>query len=58
VWLFISLSGLPLQQVKELLSGPCEKCCSSLLADDMSVFLSLVLTLVGLKVGGGRVMSA
>lgn len=36
-------------QVRELLSAPCEKCCSSLLSDDLAAFLSLILTLIGLK---------
>lgn len=39
--------------MKELLSGPYEKCSSSLLADDSAAFLSLILTLIGLKVGKG-----
>lgn len=42
--------NLSLQQVRELLSGPCEKCSSSLLADDLAAFLSLILTIIGLKV--------
>ena len=37
--------------MRELLSGPCEKCSSSLLADDLAAFLSLILTIIGLKVG-------
>ena len=36
--------------MSELLSGPCERCCSSLLADDLTALLSLILTLIGLKV--------
>ena len=37
-------------QVKDLLSAPYDKCNSSLLVNESAAFLSLILTLIGLKV--------
>ena len=38
-------------QVLDILSGPCERCASSLLVDEHSALMSLLLSLIGLKVG-------